>query len=111
MDRDFRPPSFVARDAPATALANAVKRVAAGELVMDPRVVLEALTVARSPLTRRELQVLALVADGVPVSGIADQLELSLGTVRNYLSATVAKTKARNRIDAIRISRANGWLS
>ena len=111
VDRDFRPPSFVARDAPATALTNAVKRVAAGELVMDPRVVLEALTVAQSPLTRRELQVLALVADGVSVSEIADQLELSLGTVRNYLSATVAKTQARNRIDAIRISRANGWLS
>ncbi len=111
VENGLRPPSFVAKDAPSTALAHAVRGVAGGELVMDPRVVLAALTVAEGPLTRRELEILGLVADGVPVSEIADRLELSLGTVRNYLAATVAKTKARNRIDAIRISRASGWLS
>src|SRR4051812_18041296 len=101
-----RPPSFVAQDAPPAALATAVRRVAGGELVTDPRVVVTALTVGESPLTRRELEVLALAADGVPVAEIADRLSLSRGTVRNYLSATIAKTKARSRIDAIRIARA-----
>jgi two-component system, NarL family, response regulator DesR len=105
-----RPPSFVAQDAPPDVLAKAVRRVANGELVMDPRVVSATLMVGESPLTRRELEVLALTADGVPVSEIADRLTLSPGTVRNYLSAVVAKTKARNRIDAIRISHAEGWL-
>jgi two-component system response regulator DesR len=110
MDNGVRPPSFMAQDAPPAVLANAVRRVADGELVMDPRVVSAALMVAQSPLTRRELEVLALTADGVPVPDIADRLNLSPGTVRNYLSAAVTKTKARNRIDAIRISRAGGWL-
>jgi two-component system response regulator DesR len=110
MENGVRPPSFVAQDAPPTALAMAIRRVADGELVMDPRVVLAALTVAECPLTRRELEVLTLIADGMPVAEVADRLSLSLGTVRNYLSAVIAKTKARSRIDAIRISRAGGWL-
>jgi len=105
-----RPPSFVAHDVPGNVLATTVKRVAAGELVMDPRVVLAALTTGQSPFTRRELEVLALMADGVSVAEIAYRLSLSVGTVRNYLSAVMAKTKARNRIDAVRIARTGGWL-
>ena len=109
-DSVVRPPSFLAQDAPPTALAAAVRRVADGELVMDPRVVFAAITMTESPLTRRELEVLALLADGLPVPEIADRLSLSLGTVRNHLAAANTKTKARNRIDAIRITRAGGWL-
>jgi len=105
-----RLPSFVAHDAPPTALPQAVRRIADGELVMDPRVVSASLMLAGIPLTRRELEVLTLVADGVSVLEIADRLTLSPGTVRNYLSTVVAKTGARNRIDAIRICRAAGWL-
>ena len=41
---------------------------------------------------------------------IADRLYLSGGTVRNYLSAVISKTGARNRLDAIRIARKDGWL-
>jgi two-component system response regulator DesR len=41
---------------------------------------------------------------------MADRLALSVGTVRNHLSAIAAKTGARNRVDAIRIAREAGWL-
>jgi two-component system response regulator DesR len=61
-------------------------------------------------LTTRELEVLGLAAEGEPVKEIAKRLFLSGGTVRNYLSAIISKTGARNRLDAIRIARKDGWL-
>jgi two-component system response regulator DesR len=61
-------------------------------------------------LTTRELEVLGLAAEGDSVKDIADRLYLSGGTVRNYLSAIISKTGARNRLDAIRIVRKDGWL-
>jgi two-component system response regulator DesR len=48
--------------------------------------------------------------EGETVAGIAQRLYLSGGTVRNYLSAVIMKTGARNRLDAIRIVRKDGWL-
>ena len=62
------------------------------------------------PLTPRELSVLALAAEGASVSEIARSLHLCNGTVRNYMAAINRKTGARNRVDAIRISRGAGWL-
>lgn len=41
---------------------------------------------------------------------VAGSLFLSEGTVRNYLSAAIQKTGARNRIEAARIAERNGWL-
>ncbi len=41
---------------------------------------------------------------------IATKLYLSEGTVRNYLSAAIAKTSARNRLDALRRADERGWL-
>jgi two-component system response regulator DesR len=61
-------------------------------------------------LSTRELEVLGLAAEGESVKEIAGRLYLSSGTVRNYLSAIISKTRARNRLDAIRIARKEGWL-
>jgi two-component system response regulator DesR len=63
-----------------------------------------------SPLTDREAEVLRLAADGLDIEEISAKLKLSDGTVRNYLTAVVTKTSARNRVDAIRIAREAGWL-
>jgi two-component system response regulator DesR len=41
---------------------------------------------------------------------MAGRLYLAEGTVRNYLSAAMAKTSARNRMDALRIAEDRGWL-
>lgn len=41
---------------------------------------------------------------------IAEKLFLSEGTVRNYLSAAIAKAGARNRTEAVRTADEKGWL-
>jgi len=61
-------------------------------------------------LTEREAQVLREAASGGTAQQIAAALFLSAGTVRNYLSAAMAKTGASTRQDAVRIATENGWL-
>jgi two-component system response regulator DesR len=101
---------FVVKDAPVAELAAAIRRVAAGERVVDP--VLAAATLARgtSPLTARERDVLVAARAGASVAEVAAALFLWEGTVRIYLSAAIIKTGARNRAEAIRASEENGWL-
>ena len=69
-----------------------------------------ALSTGPSPLTDRERDVLAAAADGSTISDIAARLHLSESTVRNYLSSAIGKTGTRNRIEAARRARHNGWL-
>jgi two-component system response regulator DesR len=101
---------FLVKDAPAEQLANAIRRAATGERVLDPELAAAALADGESSLTPRERDVLEAGADGSPVSEIAQRLHLSEGTVRNYTSAAIGKTGARNRIEALQIARDRGWL-
>jgi two-component system response regulator DesR len=101
---------FLVKDAPAERLANAVRRAATGERVVDPELAVTALADPESPFTPREREVLEASAGGAPISEIAGRLFLSEGTVRNYLSAAIGKTCARNRIEAVRIAREKGWV-
>ncbi|MGW4564620.1 response regulator [Streptomyces sp. NPDC004561] len=101
---------FLLKDAPPGDLAQAVRRVAAGQRVVDPQLALAAWGGSESPLTTRETEVLQLAARGTEPQEIADQLHLSTGTVRNYLTTAVTKLNARNRVDAIRIARDACWL-
>ncbi len=101
---------FVVKDAPAEQLADAVRRVARGERVVDPTLAAATLAGGASPLTGRERDVLVAARDGATVGDIAGKLFLSEGTVRNYLSAAIAKTGVRNRIEAIHVADERGWL-
>jgi two-component system response regulator DesR len=101
--------SFLLKDASPTYLADSVRRLAAGERIVHPRLQAASLNTERG-LSTRELEVLGLAAEGDSVADIARRLYLSGGTVRNYLSAVILKTGARNRLDAIRIVRKDGWL-
>ena len=101
---------FIIKDAPADTLADGIRRVAAGERVIDPELVAAALETGASPLTARESDVLRAADDGISTDEIAKRLSLSPATVRNYLSNAITKVGARNRIDAIRISRDAGWI-
>jgi len=101
---------FVVKDAPAEQLADAVRRVAAGGRVVDPALAAATLAGGPSPLTGRERDVLVAARGGATVADIAKALFLSEGTVRNYLSAAIAKTGVRNRIEAIRVADDRGWL-
>lgn len=89
---------------------SAIRKVAAGKRFIDDSLGFGFLRATQIPLTRRELSVLSLAADGASVAEIAGSLHLSHGTVRNYMAAITRKTGARNRIDAIRISLGEGWL-
>jgi two-component system response regulator DesR len=101
---------FLVKDAPAEQLADAVRRVAAGERVVDPALAAATLAGGASPLTGRERDVLVAARDGATVADIAGRLFLSEGTVRNYLSAAIAKTGVRNRAEAVRVADDRGWL-
>jgi two-component system response regulator DesR len=101
---------FVVKDAPAERLADAIRRIVAGERVIDPELAAATLAGCPSPLTARERDVLAAARPGGTVAGIARALVLSEGTVRNYLSAAVAKTGTSSRADAVRVADEKGWL-
>ncbi|MFJ2089529.1 response regulator [Streptomyces sp. NPDC087901] len=102
--------AFLVKDAPASQLAEAVRKVLAGERVIDPTLAAAALADGASPLTERERDVLRTAADGSTNAEIAAALHLSQGTVRNYLSMAIQKMAARNRAEAVRIAREKGWL-
>ena len=101
---------FILKDAPARTLADGVRRVAAGERVIDPDLVAAALDTGTSPLTPRETDVLREAARGTSTEDIGALLALSPATVRNYLSNAIGKVGARNRVEAVRIVRDAGWM-
>jgi two-component system response regulator DesR len=101
---------FIVKDAPAETLADGIRRLAAGQRVIDPELVGIALDTGETPLTERETDVLREAAAGITTEQIATTLSLSPATVRNYLSSAITKVGGRNRIDAIRIARDAGWL-
>jgi len=101
---------FVVKDAPAEQLADAVRRVHRGERIVDPDLAAATLAGGPSPLTARERDTLVASRDGATVADIASTLFLSEGTVRNYLSAAIAKTGARNRAEAYVAADERGWL-
>lgn len=102
--------AFLVKDSPAKELAGAIRRVHAGERVIDPGLAAAALSAGPNPLSGRERDVLAAAADGSTIGDIALRLHLSEGTVRNYLSSAIQKTHARNRIEAVQRARAQGWV-
>ncbi len=101
---------FLLKDAPATELAVAIRRVMAGERVVDPELALMALSEGNNPLTSREREVLATSLGGASIADIAARLFLSEGTVRNHLSVAMQKLGARNRMEAARLAEQRGWL-
>ena len=100
---------YLLKDAPAEQLAQALRTVHGGGRVIDPQLALEAWSQA-DPLNDRERKVLRLAGEGRSANEIAEQLGLSHGTVRNYLSECIGKLGAANRIEAYRIARQKGWL-
>jgi two-component system response regulator DesR len=108
MDAGVR--GFLVKDGPVEELAHAIRRVLAGERVIDPKLAVAALSAGNNPLSPRERDVLGATTDGSTATDIALRLHLSEGTVRNYLSSAIQKTGARNRLEAARVATENGWL-
>ena len=101
---------FLLKDAPASELAAAIRRVMNGERVVDPELALSALSDGGNPLTPREQEVLRASLDGASIGDIANRLFISEGTVRNHLSSANQKLGTHNRIEAARLAEEKGWL-
>jgi len=101
---------FLLKDAPAEGLSADIRRVIAGQRVVDPGLAAAALSEGKSPLTGREREVLVASQSGASISGIAKHLSLTEGTVRNYLSIAIQKLGVRNRTEAARLAEEKGWL-
>ncbi|HEY4082130.1 MAG TPA: response regulator transcription factor [Burkholderiaceae bacterium] len=101
--------AYLLKDTPSEKLAEALRRVHAGGRVIDPALAAEG-WVEADPLLERERQVLRLAGEGVAAGKIAEELGLSAGTVRNYLSQAIGKLGVGNRIEAYRLARQKGWL-
>ncbi|MDR8019386.1 response regulator transcription factor [Nesterenkonia aerolata] len=101
---------FVVKDTPAAQLAQMVRRVAAGERVVDPTLAADSLAGGINPLTEREQEVLRAAREGGTTRKLAQRLHLTEGTVRNHLSSAIGKTEADNRHDAVRVAVERGWL-
>ena len=101
---------YLLKDGPSQALADAVRMVARGGRALAPELTDALWDAPPNPLTERERGALRLAEEGRSNRDIAAALDLSPGTVRNYLSEAAQKLGAANRIEAGRIARANGWL-
>nr|WP_211586827.1 response regulator transcription factor [Mobiluncus mulieris] len=101
---------FMVKDTPAEELARAVRDIASGGRVVDPKLAAESLFEGENPLTPREQEVLREVEAGHHTAVIAKTIHLSPGTVRNYLSAAISKTHADTSAGAARYARDQGWL-
>jgi two-component system response regulator DesR len=101
---------FLLKEAPPDELAKSVRAVVAGRTAIDRELLMDAWHCQDTPLSARETEVLRHAAKGADVVEIAKNLNLSRGTVQNYLSSVVSKLGARSRIDAVRIAYDQGWL-
>ncbi len=100
---------FLLKDCPSDELADSLRKIMQGKKIVDPPLALQALDDV-APFSHKERKALKLVGEGKKTSDIANELCLSEGTIRSYLSESIAKLNATKRIDAARIARQKGWL-
>lgn len=101
---------FLPKSRDADEVAEVIRRVAAGARYVDPEVAADALSDERSPLTDRELDVLRTGRRGETTGQIARTLSLAPGTVRNHISAVLAKLHVDTRQQAVLMAEERGWI-
>jgi len=112
---------YMLKDIPANELLATIRRVHAGESIVQPSVATRLIAEFSQrrggaqqfdyePLSERELEVLRLLAEGYNNKAIAAQLVLAEGTVKNYVSTILDKLHAANRTHATQIARKQGLI-
>lgn len=102
--------SYLLKDVKATELVEAIRRAARGEATLHPKIAARVIKTFRSlepeqatpflALTEREMEVLKLIARGCPNDQIADQLVISVGTVKGHVSNILSKLHLVDRTQA-----------
>ncbi len=102
--------SYLLKDVKASELVQAVRRAACGEATLHPRVAARIIKEYRgiepeavnpySELTEREMDVLKLIANGYTNQKIADELVITIGTVKGHVSNILSKLQLADRTEA-----------
>ena len=101
--------AYVLKERSISDLMATIHNVLAGHKEYSPELV-EGVAFDNNPLSQREQEVLAMVAQGSTNQEIAESLFLSNGTVRNYMTAILTKLDAGNRTEAVSIAKEKDWL-
>lgn len=102
---------YLLKDSPSEELASSIRSIMSGRKIYASELMDEAYGGGGdNPLTEREKEVLELVADGKNTKEIANELFLTTGTVRNYISVILDKLGVSNRIEAITRFKEKGWF-
>ncbi|MEU0589857.1 response regulator transcription factor [Streptomyces ardesiacus] len=104
---------YLLKDAPPEDLAEAVRTAAAGRTALAPAVADRLMNRLRTPgttLTRRETEVLALVAGGLSNQAVGHRLHLTEGTVKSHLARVYAKLGVDSRTAAVAAATSLGLI-
>lgn len=104
---------FLDKAAPFEDLLDGIRRVSRGEVVVASRFLPVLTRRAIRPddeLSRRELEVLQLLAEGRTTAEVADELALSVNTVRNHVTRILAKLEVRSRLEAVNVALRRGLI-
>ena len=101
--------AYVLKERSIADLMKTIHTVLAGQKEYSPEL-MEVLMTHKNPLSHQELLVLEAAATGLSNKEIAEQLYLSNGTIRNYMSTILTKLAADNRTEAVRIAQEQGWI-
>ncbi|GIO56007.1 response regulator transcription factor [Paenibacillus cineris] len=100
---------YLLKDSPSEELASSIRSIMAGRRIYATELVDDA-SGEENPLTPREKDVLGLIADGKNTKEISNQLDITQGTVRNYISVILDKLQVTNRVEAITRFKEKGWF-
>lgn len=100
---------YLLKDTPSETLTVSIRQIMTGKRIYSPELIDIAFETG-NPLTSREIEIIQLLADGKTTKSIAEELHLSNGTIRNYVSIVLDKLSVTNRIEAIRKALDKGWL-
>ncbi|MFD9215795.1 response regulator [Streptomyces sp. NPDC059544] len=104
---------YLLKDAPPEELAAAVRSAATGRTTLAPTIADRLMNRLRTPgtaLTRRETEVLVLVAEGLSNQAIGDRLHLTEGTVKSHLARIYTKLGVDSRTAAVATASGLGMI-
>ena len=101
--------AYVLKDRSIDELMKTINNVLAGHKEYSPEL-MENIFNSHNPLTNQEKIILLKIKEGLPNKEIANELFLSEGTIRNYISNILTKLNCKNRTEAVKKSTEEGWL-